>query len=226
MPSILITSKKYGTKEVLFSEEDRELVESKKWFVSLDPTRGSFVVTCNDYSTKPYKHPSMSRLIMGEPRGKHVDHINHNTLDNRRGNLRVVDPKDNAKNKRSYKRSVTGYKGIFQDKNGRYTVKIQSEGVRYEECSYSNLKHALIRYNQLAREMHGEFACLHQIEEDEAPIRYQWNKSTGVRGITFLRGHYQAMFYHKNKPYYVGFFDTLEEAKQKLEARKKEIGLL
>jgi hypothetical protein len=223
MPSILISSKKNGTKKVLFSEQDRWLVESKKWFIYLDPTTGGFVVTCNDYSTKPPKHPSMARLIMGEPKGKHVDHINHNTLDNRRENLRIVEPRENAMNKRVYKNSFTGYKGVYKEKNGTYTVSIQSAKKRTHGGTYESLKHALIRYNQLARQLHGEFACLHQVEEDEKPIKFNRNKSTGVPGVSYLRGYYQAAFQYKKQRYYVGFFKTVQEAQMMLEEKRRKV---
>lgn len=40
----------------------------------------------------------MHRLIIGAPDGMIVDHINHNRLDNRRQNLRIVTPSENMRN--------------------------------------------------------------------------------------------------------------------------------
>jgi len=44
----------------------------------------------------------LNRLILGLKRkdGKIADHVNHNTLDNRRHNLRVVTPSQNQMNRR------------------------------------------------------------------------------------------------------------------------------
>lgn len=47
---------------------------------------------------------AMHRCVMGvtgRNRNTVVDHINHDGLDNRRANLRVVTPRQNARNKRS-----------------------------------------------------------------------------------------------------------------------------
>ncbi len=44
----------------------------------------------------------MHRIILGLEIGdkRHGDHINHDTLDNRRGNLRIVTPAENNRNRR------------------------------------------------------------------------------------------------------------------------------
>jgi hypothetical protein len=42
----------------------------------------------------------MHRIIMDAPPGRDVDHINHNGLDNRRCNLRIVSRAENSSNTR------------------------------------------------------------------------------------------------------------------------------
>ena len=66
----------------------------------------------------------MHRFIMNFPKGKYVDHINHNTLDNRKCNLRICNNGDNLRNGKPRVNNTTGYNGICFDKN-RYVARIK-----------------------------------------------------------------------------------------------------
>lgn len=66
----------------------------------------------------------MHRLISGCPRGKVVDHINHDTLDNRRANLRICTQSENLRNKRDQGK---GY--YFQKQNHNWVVDINGKHI-------------------------------------------------------------------------------------------------
>lgn len=55
-------------------------------------------------SGTPRKLIQLANQIIKPPKGKEVDHINRNGLDNRRLNLRVVTRKENNSNRRKYER--------------------------------------------------------------------------------------------------------------------------
>jgi hypothetical protein len=75
----------------------------------------------------------MHRLIMGAPKGMVVDHINHDTLDNRKSNLRICLQAENMRNRRNQAR---GY--YFDKRKKRWTIdsdlyKVKSVCVDSEE---------------------------------------------------------------------------------------------
>jgi len=72
---------------------------------------------------------SLSRIIMGEPVGREVDHINVNPLDNRRENLRIATHKQNMSNTNKYKTNTAGFKGVsFHKQNQKFRATIRIDG--------------------------------------------------------------------------------------------------
>jgi hypothetical protein len=73
---------------------------------------------------KVYLH----QVICPKPEGSNlvVDHINHDTFNNRRENLRLVTQAENMRN--LSKKSNTGYSNIYKTVNGTYKVMIEKGG--------------------------------------------------------------------------------------------------
>ena len=107
------------------------------------------------YKKKVYLH----RYIMGitDP-SVVVDHINGNTLDNRKDNLRVCTVAENNCN-RINKRNSIGYKGVRKEgsKEKPYTARIQHKGKVYLLGSFTSPEEAHEAYCEKAKEFHGEF---------------------------------------------------------------------
>jgi hypothetical protein len=88
-----------------------------------------------------------------------VDHINGDTLDNRRGNLRVVTRSQNAFNAKVHRDNKTGFKGVYFDKQtGLYRAQIMAEGKRVSLGRYATPEEAAEAYDKACRELHGEHA--------------------------------------------------------------------
>ena len=69
--------------------------------------------------TKPYamnggRDKSIHRIVMNNPKGMDVDHVNGDTLDNRKENLRVCTRSQNAQNKKLREDSSSGMKGVWE----------------------------------------------------------------------------------------------------------------
>lgn len=54
----------------------------------------------------------LHRAIMGNPKGKVVDHISGDKLDNRKCNLRICSIKENVRNSKISKNNTSGFTGV------------------------------------------------------------------------------------------------------------------
>lgn len=90
--------------------------------------------------------------------GEIVDHISHDTLDNRKSNLRILDNKTNLLNRKgANKNTTTGVRNVsYANKTKQYLVQFQVNGKntcfgRYEENEFSK---AVELANKLRKELY------------------------------------------------------------------------
>ena len=74
------------------------------------------------------KKTLLHRYIMNYTGENYIDHINNNSLDNRKCNLRIVTPKQNALNKKSVKNSSSKYIGVHFNK----TIKKWCSSIKHD----------------------------------------------------------------------------------------------
>jgi hypothetical protein len=138
--------------ETLIDNEDYAAVAAHSWF--RNPT---------GYAQRSVWIPGlgvgvilMHRLIAGAPKGMWVDHVNRNRLDNRRGNLRVCTPQQNACNRLSP--NGDGMKGATFDRSvGRWRARI-CRGTVCESLGYfPSHAEAKAAYDRRAREIDGDY---------------------------------------------------------------------
>lgn len=106
----------------------------------------------------------MHRFILGLEKGNplNVDHINHDTLDNRRSNLRIATCSQNSMNRKKYRNNSTGFKGVsFYKRHNNFMAQINVNGKRLHLGYRDTARKA---YEELyvpdALKYHGEFARL------------------------------------------------------------------
>lgn len=100
----------------------------------------------------------LSRCILGitDP-SIHVDHINHDTLDNRKLNLRAVSPKRNNWNHGPRVDNRVGYPGIhWHEKDRKWVARIQANGKRVQVGSFHTLEDAVSARKSAELEWFGE----------------------------------------------------------------------
>lgn len=93
------------------------------------------------------------KLVKECPDGYVIDHINRNTFDNRRENLRVTTPYVNLLNTSVYKNNKCGYKGIKKRKKG-YEVQITVNKKEMYLGYYHSLDEAIIVRKQAEEKYH------------------------------------------------------------------------
>lgn len=142
----------------IIDDEDHHLVAGKTWSIAkgyaINRTypRGKY---------GPVKTVSMHRLILNAPRTMEVDHINGNTLDNRKANLRLATRQENMRNRR---RSATNhssqYKGVvWIPERKKWRVVIKPTREKAELIGYFEDEHtAALAYDLWAIDVFGEFA--------------------------------------------------------------------
>ena len=107
----------------------------------------------------------MHRIVAETPDGMVTDHINGNTLDNRRENLRVCMPNQNVKNMQKSTRPLSSpYKGVsFHKQSGKWQASIKTEYKQKWLGNFENQLDAAKAYNLAAIAQHGEYAKVNEL---------------------------------------------------------------
>lgn len=110
----------------------------------------------------------MHRLIMkARTFSEKVDHLDGNSLNNTRENLRIATNAENMRNRGIAGHNKTGFKGVIKRSDRRtkiYKAQIGVDGKTIYLGCFNTAQEAAIAYNEKAKELHGEFARLNQVE--------------------------------------------------------------
>lgn len=116
---------------------------------------------------RPQRLVSMHALIAG---CEAPDHVNRNSLDNRRINLRPATPEQNNANRARYRNSKSGYKGVYWAKRDRkWKAAICVSGRRVSLGLFDDPVEAARAYNAAALKAWGEYAWLNPIPDATEP---------------------------------------------------------
>ena len=137
--------------ECLIDLEDYEKIKDIKWRVN-DQLR----VICNK---NKYGSKFLHRFIMNYSGELSIDHINRNTLDNRKKNLRICKQQDNMCNLSLRKSNKFGVSGIsWNKKMKKYEVYLSKSNKKHYLGCYENFEEA-VKIRLEAEELYyGEFA--------------------------------------------------------------------
>jgi hypothetical protein len=146
--AIIIKSKKYGVLESLIDTSDLEKVKKAKswWINSGDNAKSPYVrgyMTDDIGNTrKCYLH----RLVLNISNPKNqADHVNHDTLDNRKSNLIVVSNAENCQNRQLYSNNTSGHIGItWHKQTGKWNAQIMVEREKKHLGLFDDINEAIL----------------------------------------------------------------------------------
>ncbi len=138
----------------IVDDEDLEILFHYYWHVS--GKRNLYARTSLPrINTTILMHRLISRLHYTDKRN--IDHINHNSLDNRKKNLRIATCSQNSANRRPEKNNTSKYKGVTRN-SGRWLAQIQTKGKNHNLGRYDIEEEAAKAYDSAALRLFGEFA--------------------------------------------------------------------
>jgi len=157
-------------------DEDYYYLIQWKWYAKAN--RGDFYAVMEEYTEELNKrgyrkriYVKMHRMILRLDNKKvYGDHINHDTLDNRRCNLREASHGENVKNRKASKKGLSKFLGVYvKRKSGnleyiRYAVSINSDNRKIYIGVFPYTPEGEIlaakAYDKAAKVYHKEFANL------------------------------------------------------------------
>jgi hypothetical protein len=154
----------------VIDDEDADLVVGFKWYAMKAPQHTDRFYAAGWKHMPPGRYfVHLHRLIMNAQPGQLVDHIDRNTLNCRRSNLRFVTRQQNNCNRSPKGAAKTSkYKGVFFCRtHGVWRAAIARNRKRYNLGKFATEDDAARAYNVKARELFGDFAYLNDVSEGE-----------------------------------------------------------
>ena len=126
-------------KYTIVDSDDYDYLNQWKWYVQVHRNKYYYAMRRNGD-----KRMRMHRVVNDTPKGMDTDHINHNTLDNRKSNLRTVTGSQNQMNRVLHKNNTSGHMGVSWYKNTQQWVShIAKDKIKYTLGYFDNIEDAI-----------------------------------------------------------------------------------
>lgn len=153
----------------LVDDEDFEWLNQWKWHARWESGSRSYTAARRTGKRPNREHVLMHRLIMSTPNEEECDHINHNSLDNRKHNLRNCTHAQNSRNRRIRRNNTSGYQGVsWNGQVKKWQSRIKYNGQSIYLGIFVDPIDAARAYNEKAQELFGEFVVLNPLPVGES----------------------------------------------------------
>lgn len=209
-----------GRETFWVSRRDLPFFQSVRWTTKVyNRDSGNRYTYLRDPRTKECFHRMILGLRKGDPRM--ADHIDGNTKNNVRSNLRIIDPRGNARNSKTW--GSSGYKGVYPH-SGSWRVMIRdSKHSRLRRIgTYPTAKEAALAYDQHCRQTGRitrlnfpsifRYPRLHPQTRQTACLQRATTAAAGFRGVVRRQKHWRAQIKIHGVNRYLGAYATAEEA--------------
>lgn len=165
----------------------------------------------------------LHRLIMNATDNQIIDHINRNTVDNRKHNLRIATRSQNQSNKAKsvFKKPPSSqYKGVCYDsKNNNWLARVYFENKVVFNGRFKSAITAARAYNYHAQKIHGEFANLNEIDSTE---ELNWQQHQIARNKNVRKSKYKYMSWHEESQKWKAFIQSSKYGNSKKKSFKND----
>jgi hypothetical protein len=155
-----------GGFQAIVDDEDYYKLSKYRWHLKSKSKNSKYA----EQTSKKDLESSMHRIVLKAKKGQFIDHINGNTLDNRKENLRFCDLSQNSMNRRISPKNKSGFKGvvvrkvIYKDRIYKYYIaQIGLRGKKIYLGQFKNIIDAAKKYNDTAKKYFGDFARLNLV---------------------------------------------------------------
>lgn len=210
----------------LVDDEDFEWLNQLSWQAAWNPSSKGYYAQHTQHlridGKRSTKSIGMHRLILNAPKNKVVDHINHNTLDNRKENLRIVSFRQNRQNLKI--NTTSKYSGVCWDKKlKKWFARIAIAGMM-KPIGYFPKEQSAAKAYEMAQRLYCNENLVCKIKQVSSystspkftPIWELRKKSSKYKGVCWHKHHkkWTAKIQINGKRKHLGYFEDEREAAQ------------
>ena len=147
--------------EFWFDLEDYDKIKDYCWYMN----QNGYIMT---HIPDTKKGLFLHRLIMNPPDKMYIDHINHNKIDNRKQNLRIVTMYQNNLNKGTLNSNTSGITGVYYRKDHeKWEAYITANKKRMSLGEFINKEDAIKARKEAEEKYFGEYSYDNSMKGDE-----------------------------------------------------------